>query len=188
MLKNTKFLYSIITLLLATCILLGIHITKERSLIYEKRMHYVTTFSAQTEGVLEWIRTALESDDSDEISVSLASAQNYLEALIDTAYVGTYYSFHYNTFLTEKTFFGGAGMFYYDLTVISDRFTIIRNNFSENKKLSGKDIEYLKYAEEAFAYLFERIETDGVINEQAIKNDIYLSNTCGFFCNMMLNK
>ena len=188
MLKNTKFLYSVIALLLIVCILFGIHIAKERSLMYERREHYVATFSAQTEGVLEWIRASLESDDPEEKSVSLSSAQNYLELLIDIAYVGTYYSFNYNTLLTEKTFFGGAGMFYYDLTVINDRLTAIRNDFSENEVLSEDDIEYLECAEEAFAYLFERLETDGVINEQAIKSDTYLSNACGYFCYMMLNK
>ena len=188
MLKNTKFLYAIIAVLTTVCILMGIHIAKERSLMFEKRMHYVTTFSAQTEGVLEWINTALESDDPKEIYSSVAFAQQYLESLIDTAYVGMYHSFHYNSLLTEKTFFGGAGTFYYDLTVINNQFTIIKNSLSENGALSEKDIEYLNYSKEAFAYLFERVETDGIINEQAIKSDTYLSNVCGNFCYMMLNK
>ncbi|MBR3953393.1 MAG: hypothetical protein IKJ82_07315 [Oscillospiraceae bacterium] len=188
MLKNTKFLYAVIAFFLVVCVLCGIHIAKERSLMYEKRTHYVQTFSAQTEGVLEWIRSALESDDANDISNSLAAAQNHLDSLIDIAYVGTYYSFHYNTLLTEKTFFGSAGMFYYDLMVIDERFGEIQNRLSENKTLSEEDIEYLEYAEEAFTYLFERIETNGIINENAIKSDTYLSSACGYFCYMMLNK
>lgn len=188
MLKNVKFLQCAAAVLLVVCVLMGIHIVKDRSLMYKEREHYVSTFSAQTEGVLEWIQSALESDDPKEISASLSNAQNYLESLTDTAYAGTYYSICYNTLLTEKTFFSGAGMFYHDLMVISGRFTEILENLSENNAISEEDTEYLEYAEEAFSYLFERLETDGVINKQAIKSDTYLSNACGYFCYMMLNK
>ena len=172
---------------MAVSLLFGIHIIKERSLMFEKRTLYVTNFSAQTEGVLEWIRTALESDEPDEISDSIASAQNYLDLLMSTSYAGMYNS-RYHSILTEKDYFGTAGSFYHDLRTIDSQFNIIRKNLSENKILSEKDEEYLKYCEEAFAYLFGRIEADGLINEQAIKSDTYLSNVCGIFSYMMLNK
>ncbi len=188
MLKNTKVLYGIISVLLVICILCGIHIAKERSMMYEHRTYFVTQFSAITEGVLDWTRNVIEAETSDEIMTSLPHAKHYLESLIELSSLSTRGVFVYNSLLTEKTFFGGGITFYYDLKVINNRFEEIQQNFSENGKLSEEDLAYLKAVEEAFSYLFERLETNGVINIDAVRSDTYLSNVCGNFCYMMLNK
>lgn len=186
MLKNVKFLQCTAAILLVVCVFMGIHIAKDRAMMYENRAYFVTELSAKTEGVLGWITSSLEAENPDDISSSLSHAKIYLESLTEISSLGIRGVFKYNTLLTEKSFF--IGMFYYDLRDISIRFDEIQQNLSENGRLIEEDFAYLKAAEEAFSYLFERLETDGVINEQAIKSDTYLSNACGYFCYMMLNK
>ncbi|MBQ7937863.1 MAG: hypothetical protein IJ283_05145 [Oscillospiraceae bacterium] len=175
MLKNVKFLYSVIAVLLAVCILCGIHIMVDNRMMLERKAHYVNTLCAQTEGVHEWIKTALDENDP---SVSLGSAKVCLDALTDTAHVASFYRFEYNELLNVKIFFGGASDFYYNLRHVGERFDEILKNLSEDPVLSEEDRAYLEEAEKAFGAFMEKLETDGVINPDAIKSDTYLSYAC----------
>ena len=84
MLKNVKFLYGIIAVLLAVCILCISHIAIDRKLMYEQRTRFVTTLSARTEGVYEWIVTLLDENAQDyRPDVSLASGKLYLEGIVE---------------------------------------------------------------------------------------------------------
>ena len=44
--------------------------------------------------------------------------------------------------------------------------------------MSEEDRAYLEEAEKAFGAFMEKLETDGVINPDAIKSDTYLSYAC----------
>ncbi|MBQ7874754.1 MAG: hypothetical protein IJ306_06300 [Oscillospiraceae bacterium] len=187
MLRNTKILYGIISVLLVICMLCGIHIAKDRAMMYENRAYIVTETSALSEGVLGWITSAVEAENPDDISSSISNAKIYLESLIEITSIGGRGVYKYNILLKEKSY-GIPGMFSHDLRDIELRLDEIQRNLSENGKLSEEDLAYLKAAEEAFGYLFERLETDGVINEDAVKSDTYIANVCGNFCYMMLNK
>lgn len=179
MLKNVKFLYSVIAVLLVICVLMGSHIYIERNIMYEKRAHYVYTVVAQTEGVCGWLSSSLEENISaEEIHSAVSNAKNYLEALIDTAHFATYYSFYYNELLTEKNYFGGASQFYQDLIHINDKLDLILKNLSEKSALSESDRNYLIEAEKAFNSFFNKLEADGVINVETFQSDTYLTYAC----------
>ena len=179
MLKNVKFLYGIIAVLLAVCILCISHIAIDRKLMYEQRTRFVTTLSARTEGVYEWIVTLLDENAQDyRPDVSLASGKLYLEGIVEITDFISASPLYYNDLFTKKVYFGGASEFHHCLINVNIRFSEIQQNLDKNGSLSEEDREYLEKAETAFGKLFSKLETDDVINEQAIKNDLYLTYVC----------
>ncbi len=181
MLKNTKFLYSVIAVLAVICILMGIHITKDYSMMLESREHLLNKFLIDASELVAWSGELLDPE-TDESTFNTAFAQvemNLQEISNNFQYLQPPYS-SYNIFLKEKEYqyyahFGhGFDGYYRDILLMEKRY-------EENGKLSEEDLLYIKTLHDSTDIMLsklldENIDDEYYLNvkkEYIIKDDLF---------------
>lgn len=106
MLKNTKFLYCIIAVLLTVCILCGIHIAKDYKMTQDNRYLLVNHIAAHIDAASAYSKEVLSYEyKTDDFDSSLAWTKNSLElASQKLEFLSTYYPHSYNIITSYRDF------------------------------------------------------------------------------------
>ncbi|MBQ7874755.1 MAG: hypothetical protein IJ306_06305 [Oscillospiraceae bacterium] len=184
MLKNTKVLYGIISVLLVICILCGIHIVKNYSLLLETREHLLNSFAVNASELYSWTEEILDPDTDEAAFVTAIARIKYcLDKMAERSeYLCPPYSVYNVLFFEEK----------YQYYIVADWFSgyytdivLMERRYEENGKLSEEDmlwIETLHTATEELLdeLLGENIDDEYILNvkNEYIKKDDLFSILC----------
>ena len=178
MLKNTKFLYCIIAVLLTVCILCGIHIIKDFSMMYESREHLLNSFAIDASELVAWSGELLNSEN-DKATFDIAFSQvkmNLSEVYGHFNYFKPPYGL-YNIFLKEKQYQYYA-VFGYSFEGYYTDIVLMEKRYEESGKLSEEDLLYIKTLHDSMEYMLSKLldensNTEYLLNvkKEYIKND-----------------
>ena len=193
MLKNTKFLYSVIAVLTAVCIVLGIHITKDFEMMLNNRYFLIFYTGTSFDIISNNAKEALECEyKTEEFENNLAKIKNSLETLTQRIeFIFTFYPHNYNVVNSVNDFisYSPSGTSFepysldFVLSELANEAETIENYYKENGNLTEEHIKWLESISSASDELIEELYYTNKEGELELSDKYYKEDK--EFCNLI---